>query len=325
MARQTHRYRGLLVIGDPHVEGRTPGFRTDDFPKAILKKLQWCLEHARKNKLLPVFLGDLFDKPRDNPTWLIGELIELLMPWPAVGIYGNHDCADTELDENDSLSILIKSGCFQLVSKDNFWSELIEGHRVVVAGSSYRHDIPQFFDLDKVPKDSMFEEPPTVVWLAHHDIDIGNYQNGKFGPHEMINVDLLINGHIHRPANPVKKGQTTWMNPGNISRRSRSEHSKNHIPKVLEVTFPESGYETKLIEVPHEPFDSVFLLEESDETEGNENLSSFVSGLKTLTKRRTSSGAGLREFLDKNLDQYSEGVALEIRALAETVIERSQS
>jgi len=29
--------------------------------------------------------------------------------------------------------------------------------------------------------------------------------------------------------------------------------------------------------------------------------------------------------LDKNLDQYSEGVATEIRALAETVIERSQS
>lgn len=324
MAKQTRKYRGLLVIGDPHIEGRTPGFRTDDFPQTILRKLRWCLEHCRKNRLLPVFLGDVFDKPRDNPTWLMGELIEMLMPWPAVGIYGNHDCADTALGENDSLSILIKSGCYRLLTEEDFWTGLIEGRRVVVAGSSYRHRIPQFFDTDKVPKDSMFEEPPTVVWLAHHDIDIGNYKNGKFGPYEMINVNLLINGHIHRPADPVRKGQTTWMNPGNISRKTRSEQSRNHVPTVLEVTFPESGFETKTLEVPHDPFESVFLLEDRVETENDEELSSFVSGLKTLTKRRTSSGAGLRDFLEKNLDQYSEGVANEIRELAETVIERSQ-
>ena len=323
MAKSADKYRGLLVIGDPHIEGRSPGFRSDDFPQTILGKLRWCQEHARKNKLLPVFLGDIFDKPRDNPTWMIGELIELLMPWPAVGIYGNHDCADPELGENDSLSILIKSGCYQLVSADNFWTGLVEGRRVVVAGSSYRQPIPQIFDIDQVPKDSMFEESPTVVWLSHHDIDIGNYQNGKFGPTEIINVDLLINGHIHRPAKPVRKGQTTWMNPGNISRRSRSEHTRNHVPRVLQVTFGESEFETETIDIPHRPFEEVFFQDDNPEEIEDETRSSFVAGLSSLTKRRTASGAGLIDFLDKNLHQYDEGVATEIRSLAKQVVERS--
>lgn len=317
-------FTGLLVIGDPHIEGRQPGFRKDDFPKTILRKIRWCLEYARKNKLLPTFLGDVFDKPRDNPTWMIGELIEMLMPYPAIGIYGNHDCADPQLNENDSLSILVKSGCLRLVSRTDYWSGEMLGRRVVIAGSSYRELVPQHFDVDAVPQGSLFDERPTVVWLTHHDIDIGNYKNGKFGPFEIENVDLLINGHIHRPAEPVKKGKTTWMNPGNISRRSRSEHARHHVPTVLKVTFPESGFDVKKIEVPHEPFDLVFheSVESDDERESLE-ASGFVTGLRPLLERKTSSGAALIEFLDLNLDSYSENVAAEIRILAKQVTERN--
>ena len=319
MAKKPRSYRGLLVIGDPHIEGRNPGFRKGNYPEAILGKVRWCLEYAQKNKLLPVFLGDVFDKPRDNPTRMIGELIEMLLPYPAIGIYGNHDCADPQLGEDDSLSILIKAGCYRLVSEQEYWSGMMEGRRVVVGGSSYRHRIPQCFDIDKVPSDSLFDQKPTVVWLTHHDIDIGNYENGKFGPFEMMNVDLLINGHIHRPAEPVLRGQTTWMNPGNISRRSRSVHSRVHVPRVLHITFPESGFDVDSVVVPHEPFEDVFWLDDVEESESSEPLSGFVSGLSELTKRRTSSGAGLLEFLDKNLDAYSDGVADEIRSLAKQV------
>ncbi len=318
---KSNQYRGLLVIGDPHIEGRQPGFRKDNFPETILGKVRWCLDYAQKSKLLPAFLGDVFDKPRDNPTWMIGQLIEMLMPWPAIGIYGNHDCADPQLSENDSLSILIKAGCLRLVSETDYWTGDIEGRRVVVAGSSYRQRIPQHFDLETVPKHSLFDAKPTVIWMTHHDIDIGNYENGKFGPFEMMNVDLLINGHIHRPAEPVRKGQTTWMNPGNISRRSRSEHARNHVPRVLEITFPDSGYDVKMITVPHESFETVFHLDDVAESESDEPVSGFVTGLRGLTKRRTSSGAGLMEFLDKNLDSYSAGVATEIRTLAKQVTE----
>ena len=42
---------GVLFIGDPHVDARTPIFRKDKFAETILKKIQWCLEYARKEKL----------------------------------------------------------------------------------------------------------------------------------------------------------------------------------------------------------------------------------------------------------------------------------
>jgi len=44
---------GLLFIGDPHVASRPPGFRKDDYPEAILQKLQWALDYAREHRLGP--------------------------------------------------------------------------------------------------------------------------------------------------------------------------------------------------------------------------------------------------------------------------------
>jgi len=63
--------------------------------------------------------------------------------------------------------------------------------------------------------------PPLVLWLTHHDIDFAGYESGRYPAHEITNVDLLINGHIHRRCKPMVAGKTTWINPGNISRRSR--------------------------------------------------------------------------------------------------------
>src|SRR5262245_51947676 len=109
-------YTGLLLIGDPHLEGRTPGFRKDDYPTVVLDKLDWCLEYARQNRLLPAILGDLFDKPRDNPNWLVGRLLEMLRG-EVLALYGNHDVHyHPELTDDDSLSLLVKSDRIRLVS-----------------------------------------------------------------------------------------------------------------------------------------------------------------------------------------------------------------
>src|SRR5688500_5680347 len=59
-------YTGLLCIGDPHLASRAPGFRKDDYPRNILAKLEWAMNYAETNELLPVILGDLFHYPRDK-------------------------------------------------------------------------------------------------------------------------------------------------------------------------------------------------------------------------------------------------------------------
>ena len=305
-------YNGLLVIGDPHLEGRQPGFRKDDYPNVILEKLTWCLDYARTQRLLPVILGDLFDKPRDNPNWLIAQLLKV-MPEDVIGLYGNHDVHyNPELTDDDSLSLLIEAKRLRLVSEESPWRGVMNGREVIVGGSSYRQPIPKTF----APGGE--SSSPLVIWLTHHDILIPGYDEGRIRPREIPGVDLLINGHIHRKLDDIAKGQTRWLTPGNISRRSRSDASRQHVPSALRIDVSASDHQLEHIEVPHRPFEEVF---HEAVVDGNEQLqaSAFVTGLAELQARRTSAGAGLMEFLNHNLNQFEDDVAEEIITLAQEV------
>lgn len=315
MDNQRHTYCGLLMIGDPHLEGRQPGFRKDDYPEVILGKLAWSLDYARENRLLPVILGDLFDKPRDNPNWMIVRLLEMLRG-EIIGLYGNHDCADPELCPHDSLSLLISSGRLRLISAESPWRGTIGGRTVIVGGSSYRQKLPERFDP---PMDAQGDDVrPLVIWLAHHDLAIPGYEEGKLVPKERPGIDLVINGHIHRRLEPVATGRTLWVTPGNISRRKRSDVTRDHVPSVLRVDISAGGYQLSYVAVPHQPFDEVFHEVVAERAEAGPP-SAFVAGLAELQARRTASGAGLMEFLDQHVRQFDPDVANEIMCLAKEV------
>jgi DNA repair exonuclease SbcCD nuclease subunit len=303
-------YVGLLLIGDPHLEGRQPGFRKDDYPTVILDKLAWCLEYAAAHRLLPAILGDLFDKPRDNPNWMLVRLIDMLRG-EVIGLYGNHDCADPELKDHDSLSLLVRAGRLRLVSEAEPWRGTIGGRQVIVGGSSYRQPIPKRFAV----AENSEAEKPLVIWLTHHDILIPGYDEGRIKPLEIAGVELLINGHIHRRLEEVRAGSTRWLTPGNISRRSRSDASRDHVPAALRIDVSSQDYQLSYIEIPHRPFAEVFH-EMVPDAPAEAGKSAFVAGLAELQARRTASGAGLMEFLQQNVAQYSPAVADEIMHLA---------
>ena len=306
------QYTGLLLIGDPHLEGRQPGFRKDDYATVIVDKLAWCLNYAATHSLLPAILGDLFDKPRDNPNWLLGRLMELLTG-EVIGLYGNHDVHyNPELTEHDSLSLLVKSNRLRLVSSDNLWRGVVGGRGMIVGGSSYRQEIPERFTPGGT-------DLPLVIWLTHHDILIPGYDEGRIKPHEIQGVDIVINGHIHRRLADIQAGTTLWLTPGNISRRSRGDATREHIPSALRIDVSPSGYNLSYVEIPHRPFDEVFH-EAVLETTESAGASAFIAGLSELQSRRTATGAGLKEFLQHNLGQFEQSVAAEIMVLANEVM-----
>jgi predicted phosphodiesterase len=317
-------YQGLLVIGDPHLEARPPGFRKDDYPRVILEKLEWCFDYALNHRLLPAILGDLFDKPRDNPNWIIGRLIDLFhLHSEVIGLYGNHDVHyNPELTEDDSFSLLVKAGRIRLVSAESPWRGTIGGRSIAVGGSSYRQAIP-----DQFPSNGTAEENGSVhsltIWLTHHDINIPGYDDGYIKTREINGIDLVINGHIHRRLENVQTGQTLWVNPGNISRRARSDASRTHVPAVLRIDISPDDYRLAYVEVPHRPFEEVFhdaVVSDVSET----GSSAFIAGLAELQARRTAGGAGLVEFLKQNLDQFETPVADEIMKLANEVTENDK-
>ncbi|MGE3637371.1 MAG: metallophosphoesterase [Pirellulales bacterium] len=306
-------YSGLLIVGDPHVEGRQPGFRKDDYPNVILDKLAWCVEYARQHRLLLALLGDLFDKPRDNPNWLLNRLFHVLQT-ETIGVFGNHDVHyNPELTEHDSVSLLVNTGRLRLVSADSPWDGTIGGRRTIVGGASYRQEIPTRFDATIGSRAS-----PLVIWLTHHDILIPGYDDGRIAPHEIPGVEIVVNGHIHRRLSDVQVGSTLWLTPGNISRRSRSDAAREHIPSALRIDVSPMEFTVGHVEVPHRPFEEVFheaVIEFSEGVEG----SAFIAGLAELQTRRTASGEGLQEFLRQNVGQFESDVATEILMLAKEV------
>ncbi len=313
-------YSGVLLIGDPHLEGRQPGFRKDDYPQVILQKLTWALDYADEHRLLPAILGDLFDKPRDNPNWLLYHLLGILRAREVLALYGNHDVHfNPELTADDSLQLLVQAGVLRLVTAEDPWRGIMNGRTVIVGGSSYRHDIPESFAAGETADGN----PPLVMWLTHHDILIPGYDDGRIKPREIAGVDLLVNGHIHRRLEPVECGRTTWITPGNISRRSRNDASKLHVPSVLAVTVQPDSYAVDYVTVPHQPFDEVFHAGVI-ETIVEDRPSSFVEGLAELQARRTDSGAGLMHFLEQNVGQFAPPVTEEIRRLASEVLSEAR-
>jgi predicted phosphodiesterase len=315
-------YNGLLAIGDPHVEGRAPGFRKDDYPEVVLEKLEWCFDYAINNSLLPVILGDLFHLPRDNPNWILGRLIDLFhLHDEVIGVYGNHDVHNNpELTEHDSFSLLVKSHRIRLVSAEYPWRGKMGGRSVVVGGSSYRQPIPErYFALNPARGDG----PPLTVWLTHHAINLSGSDEGWITPHEIEGVDLLINGHIHRRLEDVQAGRTLWVTPGNISRVARGDATRTHVPAVLRIDVTPDKYDLVYVEVPHRPFEEVFY-DEVVALESETGASAFVAGLAELQARRTAGGAGLMEFLNYNLDQFEPAVADEIMELAREVTEHDE-
>lgn len=303
------KYVGLLFIVDPHLSSRIPGFRKDDYPQIILGKVRWCLEYACDEGLLPVIAGDLFHYPRDNANWLLGEVLDLFGRQEVVGIPGNHDCRVNELQDDDTFSVVVKAGKLTLLSADNTWRGELNGRSVILGGTPWGQWLPSTFDAGA--------DDTIVAWVTHHDVSVPGYE-GRFKPHSIPGVDLVVNGHIHRRLPDVSVGKTSWLTPGGIARVSRGDATHDHVPAALQIDVNDDGWQQQFREIPHKPFDEVFHEEVvADDLAVSE--SAFVQGLAELQARRTDTGAGLMAFLVQNLGQFTAPVAKEIRTLAEEV------
>lgn len=318
---QGHPYVGLLAIGDPHLASRVPGFRKDDYPRVILEKLRWALAFARDERLLPLVLGDWFHWPRDNANWLIVELLRMLdgLPEPLLGVVGNHDCtAARVLTPDDSLSVLEAGGVVRLLSQDKPWIGVIAGRSVLIGATSWEQPLPT-----DAPFTLAARPPQHVVWLTHHNLSFPDQEQEEVGQVELYNwpgVDLVINGHQHRPVPPVTVGRTTWMNPGNLTRIKRSDATRARAPLVTRIELRDGTFQATSVIVPHQPYDAVFFEAVTPSTLAV-GPSLFVRGLEELQTRRTTSGAGFAAFLEQNLKDAPPAVAAIIREISEEVID----
>ena len=183
--------------------------------------------------------------------------------------------------------ILFAGGHLVRVTPDDRWVGTIDGKRVSVAGTVWGDRLPKKSSDQWRTYPAQKGKDDLSVWMTHHDILIPGYENaGRIQPHAIEGVDLVINGHVHRRLPIVTKEKTAWVTAGNITRRSRSDATRDHIPavpilisssngdppNVLNVTAEEfevvsshsftsqqgSNWSLHWVMVPHERFDDVF-------------------------------------------------------------------
>ena len=289
-----NQYNGLLFIGDPHLAATPPGFRMDNYRRTILEKLAFCLELAAQQQYLPIILGDLFHLPRNNPNHLLVDVMEMfhqVKPWVLVG---NHDKHEARLTRDVSLAVLQAAGVIKLLAEAGPVGEVSVGGQKVLIGASP--------DWTPLPTGVDRQEVDFVVWVTHHDLKFPDYEAGKVALREIPGVDLVVNGHIHTPKPPQPCGGTLWVNPGGISRVSRSIYTQKMQPAATLWRPGCPGLES--IPIPHRPFEEIFLPFTAEEERGHGNLdeSMFIKGLENLMIRKTAEGVGLKSFLEANLN-----------------------
>lgn len=323
-----HGFSGILFMGDTHVASGRIGRRVDDYAAACLDKLRQAAALSKAQNLFPIHLGDLFHRAKENDLTLLGQLMAVLreFPTPPCVIAGSHDRQESWFTQKDAAQLLADVGVVKLWQTPGLVQQLKIGSETVrlfvtPAGAAVPTEVPP-----------AVENHTTTIMVTHHDFDF----NGKYPDahelHEILNCDILVNGHMHTPTPVVVKGQTACHNPGSMLRPTVD--LKKHEPAVS-IWMPEQGQSLlrHTLRYQKDVFDltgkEVFAADPKELKESlpkGLRLSSFAAklrGSETLEASRSDDGSVLVEELQNyfNLFDKPDNLKRYITAMLAEVVE----
>lgn len=325
---------GIMYIGDPHVSSKNPGRRIDNWNKTIMGKLDFLIDAANKNNVVPVILGDLFhnwfesensDQTISTPAMISGVMRCFSKSnHPVIVLAGNHDINDSSFSEDSTLSIIDASGSAIVIKESKLYATITTPNgRILLGGTPYGQVMPR-----RMTEDMKENKCDRCVWVVHRDIKgMGTIDGVE--PLAIDGVDLVVGGHIHTTQPIVKKGETKWFVPGNIARLSMSE--ANNKPKVY-MDF--NNKSLKMLEVPHESIEMVMDLTGRQESIDSFDKSKFDLSNKTtqeliaemqsfgnsLTSKKTSDLSTIMEVIEGLKNGGSSGLAPEVFDVMDKII-----
>ena len=320
---------GFLFIGDPHAARANPGRRCDDYQASVLGKLREASGLAHLMELKPVILGDLIHRKDESSVALTTELFTTLKGFPStpVELDGNHGKMSKVPSLGDVEHHLAVVGAIQLVSTPGLVGRYrMAGQVVELYGTPHEYPIPR--SLVEYGADLSVHR--RRILITHHDMAFGGAYPGAAALHEIEGCDVLVNGHMHRTAPSVVKGQTTLHCPGNIEPVSHEEI--DHQPAVWRWA-PELGSDLEPHYLAHTR--DVFNLTGLEVVAGDSGTavrelirSEFVDLMKgdeALSATRTDEAAILKEDVEDVIltSQVSDPAAALLRSILQEVSDKS--
>ena len=268
----------FLIIGDNHLDSKTPPSRLDNYMETCLQELLETLQIAKANKVdYYILLGDIF-----NRISVGGECrnraLEILSsdngePWPFEKylVVGNHDIAhDPDLMEKADAQSLVSAGCVKFV-------DTIEGLPV-----RFWHFTPK---LDRNLKEGVMKDFDEKIMFMHASITDRPFAFDTVLFDELTvhpNTKLIFSGHIHKKMEAEKVG-VKFINPGSVGRnRISDDYSKTKVSVIgLQYDFSNDEYKTKVFELKSSlPYDVIFDVDASKAKKSeNKNTQKFLEAI----------------------------------------------
>ena len=287
----------IAFVGDLHASDTTPQSRIDDYPRAILRKMDGIREVRHKWYLdAIVWSGDIFHQKRSARVsdWLRQRLMEKFdsMDVPNFVVPGNHDMGPRGIDSLDHqpLGTLAVSGIITVLN--DITSSRVGVWIVPRPYSAERDADPSYYSLTEKEKNFIannYKAP--IIMVAHGSL----LPAGEERPYPTVNVDkipgieqldALISGHIHENLGIHQlPGGGYFTNPGSVGRVARTQANMARVVSLFLLELSEPTLDTKIqgqfLAIPGvAPATEVFAKVEEVKEEGpNDELKKFVGAL----------------------------------------------
>jgi exonuclease SbcD len=291
----------LLYLTDTHIRGTSPRSRLDDFPTALLAKLQEVVAIARREKVDAILHGgDLFDRPDVAPAVALEFLRVLLQaPCPIYGIAGNHDLFgfNPQTVPRTMLGLFDGFQLFRLIKPgEPIWLEA-GGLRVQVSGQEFHAELDRrspILDYCVVPAGqggSLHERLPEADFAIH--LTHGMLLEKPFfegSAHTLLDsvmahtvADVTFGGHYHPGWSKLYEYEgRLFINPGALVRLgSQSADYRRPVQVVLlELAKGEPVHAALVPLASAHPAESVLdRSQESSQMDRERALADFIQGI----------------------------------------------
>ena len=220
----------FLIVGDLHLDSKSPQSRLDNYMESCLMKLRETLQMAKEFQVdYYILLGDIFDRIEVGGICR-NKTLEILLsddgkPWnfEKYVVIGNHDIAHNESNlEKSALNTLIAAGAIKL-------SDSIEE-----LGVRFLHFTPS---LDENLRNGCLMDYSDKIYFCHASImdQPSRFDHVLFSDLKYPkSTKLIVSGHIHSPMEAVSSGGVKFFNPGCIG---RSKIDETHSPQTLLIQY----------------------------------------------------------------------------------------
>ena len=297
----------IAVVIDPHLRGRSPRARLDDFQTAILRKLTWVVDYCNEQNIACMLIpGDLFDSFAVEVTTIGNLAVTLQRFYGAIlTIPGNHDliAGNPETKWRTPYYLLSRLGVTKDLDRKVYVIDGGVGRKNICVsghGFTYETDTPEGmgqFDPEAPPCDgavrihmvhSMLLTKPPGFDMRHTLIE-----------DVRSDADVIVSGHDHSGFGVIRrKDGKLFINPGAIARLSASEAEMSRQVQIAVIdVYPEGEVSARLIPVEcAEPAVQVLSRERIELADRrNEELDAFLS---ILASEGESKFLGISEIIE---------------------------